>query len=239
MNSQAAVNREQTVTRRRVRPDGHAQPELTVVTGLPPRVVTRYERFGKRAFDIVFSLVLLVVLLPLLAATALAVRLSMGRGVLYLQDRVGRHGRTFRIYKFRSMREDRRRAPDPVPVDGQDRRQTHKTDEDPRHTKVGRIIRKLSLDELPQLLNILRGDMSLVGPRPELVSVAKAHDMVAHPRHQVRPGLTGPWQLSQWRDRPIYEHLEPDETYVEKLTLRKDLGYLLRTVGAVFGASGH
>lgn len=238
MNSQAAVNREQTATRHR-RTGAPAQPELTIVADLPPRVITRYERFGKRAFDIVFSLVLLVVLLPLMAATALAVRLSMGKGVLYLQDRVGLHGRTFRIYKFRSMREDRRRAPDPVPVDGEDRRQTHKTDHDPRHTTVGRVIRKLSLDELPQLLNILRGDMSLVGPRPELVTVARAHDMVGHQRHQVRPGLTGPWQLSRWRDRPIYEHLEPDEAYVEKLTLRKDLGYLLRTAGAVFGASGH
>ncbi len=218
-----------------------AVTEVPAATSIAPddvRIVTRYEKYGKRVLDVVGSLVLLLVLLPFILGTAVAVRLSMGPGVLYLQDRVGRGARTFRIYKFRSMRHDRRRTEVPPP-DRPDRRLTHKTDADPRHTRVGRIIRKLSLDELPQLWNILKGDMSLVGPRPEIVAVARRAGIVDHPRHLVRPGLTGPWQLSAHRDEQISEHLEFDEEYVRRVTLRGDLRLLAATALAIVRGTGH
>ncbi len=216
-----------------------APPRVVVRREPPVRVVTWYERHGKRILDLVVALVLCLVLLPLLAATALAVRLSLGPGVLYVQERVGRGGRTFRIYKFRSMLPDRRGgAGGGSSWPGPERRTAHKTERDPRHTRLGRLIRRIGLDELPQLWNILRGDMSLVGPRPEITWVAERYGIVDHVRHQVRPGVTGPWQLSPYRQEPIALHLEPDEDYVRKLTLRHDLGLVARTAGSFFGARG-
>ena len=119
-----------------------------------------------------------VVLLPLIAVVAVAVRVSLGSPVFFRQRRVGRDDRVFDVYKFRTMGQDRRREQAPVP---QDRRQTHKSEADPRHTGVGRFLRKWSLDELPQLWNVVRGDMSLVGPRPELVEIVVPLRAVAGP----------------------------------------------------------
>jgi lipopolysaccharide/colanic/teichoic acid biosynthesis glycosyltransferase len=202
-----------------------------------PRVCGFYDRHLKRPLDIALSLVLLVVLLPLLATIALAVRLSMGSKVFFLQERVGRHGRTIRMVKFRSMHPDRRRRASAAFV-GVDRRVTHKTTDDPRHTRVGRFIRKWSLDELPQLWNVLRGDMSLVGPRPELVPVAQRYGLVDHARHLVRPGITGLWQVSDQRKALLHENVHIDLDYVERVTFRGDLKILVRTFGSVVRVRG-
>jgi len=208
-----------------------APVDITIV-----RVVGAYDRFFKRCIDLVGSLLCLVILLPVIAGVALAVRLVLGPNIFFRQERVGRNGKTFRMIKFRSMMHDRRS--DNADFDGSDRRQTHKSLNDPRHTPVGRFIRKWSLDELPQLFNVVKGDMSLVGPRPELVRVAQAHNLVDHPRHLVRPGITGLWQVSRERSALLHENVHIDTEYVAHVTFLGDVKILLRTVGAVLHARG-
>ncbi len=194
---------------------------------------TLYERHVKRALDLVVSASLLLLLIPAVVAIALAIRVGVGRGVLYTQKRVGRSGRTFTIVKFRTMHHDRRSAAVGVEVD---RRAAHKVDHDPRHTRVGRALRRLSLDELPQLWNVLRGDMSLVGPRPEIYDVAVARGLVNHVRHSVRPGMTGPYQVSSLRlNGDLRDGLHLDEQYVQRITFLGDFRYLIRTVGLMLG----
>jgi len=208
-----------------------ASVDTTVV-----RVVGVYDRFFKRCIDLVGSIFCLVILLPVIAGVALAVRLMLGPNIFFCQERVGRNGKTFRMIKFRSMQHDRRS--DNADFTGSDRRQTHKSLNDPRHTPVGRFIRKWSLDELPQLFNVVKGDMSLVGPRPELVRVAQAHNLVDHPRHLVRPGITGLWQVSCERSSLLHENVHIDTDYVTRVTFVGDCKILLRTVGAVLRARG-
>ncbi len=178
---------------------------------------------------------LLVALLPLAALVALAVLIVMGPPVLFRQPRVGRGGVAFSVLKFRTMRPDRRRARSPV-ID--ERRTTHKSERDPRHTRLGRQLRRWSLDELPQLWNVVRGDMSLVGPRPELVEVVERYEPWQRQRHLVRPGITGRWQVSRRGDGLMHLHTDVDLEYVATLSLRHDVGILLRTVGVVFARSG-
>ena len=200
------------------------------------RAVGAYERFFKRGLDLVGAFVALVILLPVIAGVAVAVRLTLGPNIFFCQERVGRNGKTFRMIKFRSMQHDRRS--DSANFTGGDRRQTHKSLNDPRHTPVGRFIRKWSLDELPQLFNVLKGDMSLVGPRPELVDVAQKHHLVDHPRHLVRPGITGLWQVSRERSSLLHQNVHIDTEYVTRVTFIGDLRILLRTAGAVLHARG-
>lgn len=197
-----------------------------------------YDRAGKRILDIFVSSVMLILLAPLLASLALGVRLTMGSKVLFFQDRVGRNGKPFRMIKFRSMRHDRRSSDELDEWEGTDRRLTHKTTADPRHTAIGRFIRKWSLDELPQLWNVLRGDMSLVGPRPELVQVAKRFELTDHARHLARPGITGLWQVSESRGQLLHENVHIDLDYVRAITLRSDLKILFRTFGSVVKVRG-
>jgi lipopolysaccharide/colanic/teichoic acid biosynthesis glycosyltransferase len=204
------------------------------------RIVGAYDKFFKRFIDLAGSLLCLLILLPVIAVVALFVRLMLGPNIFFCQERVGRNGETFRMIKFRSMMHDRRAdsSDDNPDYDGSDRRQTHKSLNDPRHTPVGRFIRKWSLDELPQLFNVVKGDMSLVGPRPELVRVAQAHNLVDHPRHLVRPGITGLWQVSCQRSSLLHENVHIDTDYVTRVTFVGDCKILLRTVGAVLRARG-
>ena len=220
-------------------PSGSQPAALSAVPPVSDLVIARgpYLRGGKRIIDAVGAGALLVVLAPVLACVALAVRLTLGRGVLFRQARVGRLGQPFDVVKFRTMRHDRR-AGELNPYVGTDRRNTHKTTDDPRHTGVGRFLRKWSLDELPQLLNVLRGDMSLVGPRPELVDVAHKHELIDHPRHLVRPGITGAWQISPLRTELLHENVEIDAEYVQQVTLWRDIKILVRTVFAVVRGRG-
>lgn len=153
------------------------------------------------------------------------------------QDRIGRDGRTFAMYKFRSMLKDRRQAQ--VEFIGPDRRRNHKSDGDPRHRPFGRVLRRSSLDELPQFWNVLRGDMSLVGPRPELASVAREQGLVAHPRHLVRPGLTGPFQISELRSTgDLRLGLSMDVDYVMSPGALVDLRLIAKTFTALLRRTG-
>ena len=197
-----------------------------------------YARYGKRALDLVLSVAALIILAPVLLLVGAVVALSMGRPVLFRQARVGHGGTIFTVLKFRTMRPDRR-TDTPGAWDGVDRRLTHKTTHDPRHTAVGRVLRMLSLDELPQLCNVVRGDMSVVGPRPELVHVVDRYQPWQHVRHQVRPGLTGLWQVSSRGSTPMHEATHLDLRYIAQLSLATDLTILLKTPAAVLKRTGH
>jgi lipopolysaccharide/colanic/teichoic acid biosynthesis glycosyltransferase len=199
---------------------------------------TPYVRFGKRATDVVVGSTLLVLAAPVLALAALLLRMSLGAGIVLRQERVGRGGTTFTMYKFRTMHPSRRDPRRPGHHDPE-RRFTHKHPMDPRHTPIGRLFRRTSLDELPQLFHVVGGTMSLVGPRPELSSVVDAHALRDHPRHQVRPGLTGPWQVTRRADHvPLHECVDDDIDYVADITLRGDVEIMLRTIGAVVRGTG-
>jgi len=194
---------------------------------------TLYTRLIKPAIDRLAALVAIFVLAVPMLLTGVVVALSMGRPLLFRQRRVGLHGQVFNVLKFRTMGRDRRGADKAV---AEDLRLTHKTDKDPRHTPVGRFLRRFSLDELPQLFNILCGEMSVVGPRPELESVVAAHYPPGlEQRHLVRPGLTGLWQISARGDGPMHENGEWDLKYVETVSPMTDLKIVVKTPFVIFG----
>lgn len=215
-----------------------ATPPVRVERRRTSRWANPYRHYGKRILDVALASAGLVALAPVMGAIALAVRATLGSPVLYRQQRAGLDGEPFEMIKFRTMHHDRRRAQ--RPYDGPDRRQTHKSDADPRHTTLGRFLRRTSLDELPQLCNVLRGDMSLVGPRPEVWEVAHRNGIVDHVRHSVRPGITGLWQISPMRKRAVIEDgLELDARYARSVTLRGDLRVLRATVPVLLSPNGH
>lgn len=200
-----------------------------------PSKTTWYTEYGKRIVDVTLAGISLIILIPVLVALALMVRVNLGPGgVIYRQKRVGRDGQPFDIYKFRSMLPDRRVQSQTFV--GTDRRKNHKCASDPRHTPFGRFIRAHSLDELPQLLNVLKGDMSLVGPRPEIVDVASRSGLTAHPRHKERPGITGTFQVSHFRStNKIAAGLHLDIAYVADVRFARDLAIMLKTIGVLLG----
>jgi lipopolysaccharide/colanic/teichoic acid biosynthesis glycosyltransferase len=197
-----------------------------------------YATCGKQLADRGIALIALLATLPLCLAVALAVRLSLGRGILFRQERVGRGGRRFIVLKFRTMLDERRTNKDPISLE--ERRACHKQPDDPRITRVGRFLRKWSLDELPQLWNVVRGDMSIVGPRPELDWIVDQYEPWQHARHFVRPGLTGLWQVSARGSRAMQDCVDLDVHYVDRLSFRLDLRILAKTPFAVIaGNRGH
>jgi lipopolysaccharide/colanic/teichoic acid biosynthesis glycosyltransferase len=209
------------------------EPVAHLTLGGPP--TSFYARIGKPLFDRVVAAILFVLMLPIVLLVALAVVLVIGPPVLFRQRRAGREGAPFSVLKFRTMRPDRRTDRRPVI---EDRRTTHKSERDPRHTRLGRQLRKWSLDELPQLWNVIRGDMSLVGPRPELVEVVERYEPWQRQRHLVRPGITGLWQVSRRGQGLMHLYTDVDLEYVATLSFRRDLGILLRTIPAALSRSG-
>ena len=178
----------------------------------------------KRIFDIFVSLSMIVILLPLFGVVAAAIRLSSKGPAVFKQGRAGRNGRRFTFYKFRTMRADT----DPFGA-------SPKCDEDPRLTKVGRFLREYSLDELPQLYNILKGNMSVVGPRPLYVSQMAEWNQRQRRRLLVKPGLTGLAQISGRGELTREEKLEFDVQYVETASFAQDIKIILATVALLFG----
>jgi len=182
---------------------------------------------AKRLFDIVGALVGLVLTAPLVAWCALRTRMTSPGPAFIAQDRIGRHGVTFRMYKFRTMWQDVDRyavAPHGAA--------------DPRVTEYGQWLRGTSIDELPQLWNVLKGDMSLVGPRPEMPFIVETYDDWQRRRLSVKPGITGLWQILGRKDLPMHENLQYDFYYIRNRSLSHDLSILLRTVGAVLSRKG-
>ena len=202
---------------------------------LRPRV---YE-LAKRVVDVGLSSTALLALAPVLAAAAIAVRLDSPGPVLFSQSRVGEGGRTFRCWKFRSMRPDAEQRKSELMArneitDGP----TFKIGNDPRITRIGRFLRKSSIDELPQLWNVLSGDMSLVGPRPAVPSEVAQYTPEQRGRLAVKPGITCLWQVSGRSSLPFTEQVRLDLQYIAGRSLAKDLAILLRTIPAVLLARG-
>jgi len=192
----------------------------------------------KRCLDIVLAVVGLVVTLPLLVLVALATLVDSGRPVLFRQTRGGAAGRPFRVLKFRTMVQNAEALlPELVPFEELDA-PMFKLKADPRVTRVGRLLRRTSLDELPQLVNVLRGEMSIVGPRPEQLDLVERYAPEHQFRLQVKPGITGPMQVYGRGELSFEERLAVEREYVENLSLTRDVRIVLMTLPAVLGKRG-
>lgn len=215
---------------------GPANSEETGALARETRRLTLAERRLKRVFDLLATLVLMVPALPLSLAIALAIALDSRGPIVFRQQRLGENGRRFWMYKFRSMLDGAEEY-EPEPAGSGEVGFKHAGD--PRITRVGRWLRRTSLDELPQLLNVLRGEMSLVGPRPELPWIAERfYEPWQYGRLLVPQGMTGWWQVTGRSDRPMYLKTQDDLYYIEHYTFWLDLWILLRTVGAVVKGRG-
>jgi exopolysaccharide biosynthesis polyprenyl glycosylphosphotransferase len=218
-----------------------ARMNLRPVGGLPLVYVERPRaalamRWGKRLFDVVGAVLALVLAAPVMALIALAIKIEDRGPVVFKQNRIGLKGQPFGFYKFRSMGVDAEQQLAQLQNEGNG--VLFKMKSDPRVTRVGRFIRRLSLDELPQLLNVLQGQMSLVGPRPALPREVALYQQDVHRRLDVRPGLTGLWQVSGRSDLSWDDTVRLDLYYVDNWSLLQDLMIVTRTVGAVLRPRG-
>jgi len=219
-------------------------PPLSMVSAIHPQprspslgtVQGAYVNIWKPGIDRMLVMILILLSAPGMVLIAVIVRITLGRGVFYRQSRVGQHGRPFKVLKFRTMLPDRRHTQ--VPISFPDRRCTHKAKNDPRHTSIGRFLRRWSLDELPQLFNVARGQMSLIGPRPELPSVVARYEPWQHVRHNVKPGMTGLWQVVARGDDPMEDRIDLDIYYAQSLCRALDLKILMATAKAVIVRRG-
>lgn len=184
-----------------------------------------YEMFVKRPLDCILALGALVVLSPILVITAILVRTKLGSPVLFTQERPGRDEKTFKLFKFRTMTDERNENGELLP-------------DEERLTSFGKMLRTTSLDELPELWNIIKGDMALVGPRPLLVKYLPRYSPEQHRRHEVRPGLTG-YAQAHGRNAVTWEDkFKMDVWYVDHLTFKTDVGVIIDTVKAVLKREG-
>lgn len=193
----------------------------------------------KRTIDVLVALFALVVLAPLFIAAYLAVRLTSKGPAFFAQTRVGRDGRHFQFYKFRSMHMDAEERKAALMAQNESKDGViFKMRNDPRITPVGRIMRKYSIDELPQLWNVLRGDMTLVGPRPPVPSEVAQYTLEERKRLSVIPGITCTWQISGRSDIPFHEQVRLDKEYIRTHGVWNDLRILLRTIPAILTGRG-
>lgn len=182
------------------------------------RLSTFYATRGKHLLDFVAALMLILIFSPIMIVIALLIKLSSKGPVFFSHERVGFNNQLFVIHKFRSLH-----------IDTPSYTENPESTDDQRITSVGKWIRKTSLDELPQLFNVIKGEMSLVGPRPEMPFLAEQYKDTENQRHLVRPGMTGLWQLSPGRKRSIREGIPIDLVYIKNLSFWNDLKILLRT----------
>lgn len=205
-----------------IRADQLEVEDLSAITLLRPRPVRSRRLYSaiKRGVDLVVSTGLLVAVLPVWVLAWIGIRLESGPPVVFRQMRIGKDGQPFEMLKFRTMRKDSNPyESSPIGDDG-----------DPRITRVGRILRRAGLDELPQLVNVLRGDMSIVGPRPEMPFIVEGYTALERQRLQAKPGITGIWQLSSDRHAEIHENLEYDLYYIQHRSILMDFLIMLETV---------
>jgi lipopolysaccharide/colanic/teichoic acid biosynthesis glycosyltransferase len=199
-----------------------------------------YRNGMKRCIDICATVLAIPVVLPLVGVLALIVALD-GHNPFYSQKRIGRNGKTFRMWKLRSMVHNADTLLEAYlaanPAARQEWDTTQKLKQDPRITFVGRILRKTSVDELPQLLNVLNGTMSLVGPRPMMVCQKDAY--VGEGYYRLRPGITGPWQVSDRNHCRFIDRVKYDDAYEKNLSFKTDLKLLLKTIAVVTRGTGY
>lgn len=217
--------------------DSFGNGTISVETDMPKK---GFYRFFKRTFDILISLLgLIILLLPLIIVAIIILIDSPGASPIYVQERIGKNGRSFKFYKFRSMIPHAEKMLDSLLDKNEVQGPAFKMKNDPRITRFGRIIRRTSIDELPQLWNVLKGDMSLVGPRPPLPREVKMYTEHQLERLSVTPGLTCYWQIQPKRNNLSFdEWLELDLKYIRERSFTTDLKILLKTAGAVCGMEG-
>jgi exopolysaccharide biosynthesis polyprenyl glycosylphosphotransferase len=208
------------------------------IIGLREPVIEGFPRVIKRAFDILVGSLLILFSLPILLIIALAIRLDSPGPVIFKQPRVGENNRIFQMLKFRTMLPDSEDKQAEVLQETEDGQIIHKHMDDPRVTSVGRFLRRYSLDELPQIVNVIKGDMSLVGPRPEMPWLVDKYDSWQRKRFAVPQGITGWWQITGRSDKPMHLHTEDDLYYVYNYSLWLDIQILLRTPIAVLRGKG-
>lgn len=192
----------------------------------------------KDMFDLVFSSFVVIVLFPLFAIIALLIKVNDGGPVFFKQERIGLNGRRFICYKFRSMVVDAEALLDSLQDKNESDGPTFKIEKDPRITKIGRILRKTSLDELPQFLNVIKGEMSVVGPRPPLLKEVKLYERCQLRRLSMKPGITCIWQVKGRNKVSFEEWMQMDLEYIDKWSLWEDTKLILGTVGVIFKMSG-
>ncbi len=200
--------------------------------------LSEYQRMIKRAFDLLLTLAVMPFVLPVIGAVALAIKLDDGGPVFYRPKRVGENGRYFEMIKFRTMVVNADQLRHLVEKTDEQGRLVFKHASDPRVTRVGRFLRRTSLDELPQLFNILKGEMSLVGPRPEQPHLVEKYEPWQRKRFAVPQGLTGWWQVNGRSDKPMHLHTDEDLYYVQHYSIWLDLRILLKTVWVVLRGKG-
>jgi exopolysaccharide biosynthesis polyprenyl glycosylphosphotransferase len=196
------------------------------------------QRLVKRLFDVVVGGILTLLLLPLMGLIAVAIKLDSRGPVLFKQQRLGENGRLFEMYKFRSMVSNAEELQVQVNHVDEEGHLIHKKEDDPRVTRVGRLLRRWSLDELPQLFNVLKGELSLVGPRPELPWLVERYEPWQRKRFVVPQGLTGWWQVNGRSDKPMHLHTDEDLYYIQNYSLWLDLYILLKTPWVIVRGEG-
>lgn len=187
--------------------------------------INMYKRIGKNYFDIILGILIFIILIPVLILLSILVFLSMGSPIFFKQERIGKNNKPFIMYKFRTMRE---------PKDGENRLLS---DAD-RVTKLGTFLRKTSLDELPEIINVIKGEMSLVGPRPLLDLHLELFDENQKRRHDVKPGMTGLAQVMGRQSLSFTQRTNLDIKYVDNLSLWLDIKIIVKTILVVLGADG-
>lgn len=192
-------------------------------------------KFIKRTIDIIGSLFGLIILSPILLIVMAAIKIESRGPVVFAQERVGYKGKRFKMYKFRSMVENAEELKEKLKDQNEMNGPMFKMKNDPRVTRVGRIIRKTSIDEIPQFVNVLKGDMSLVGPRPSLLKEVEEFDDWMLRRLDVKPGLTCYWQVSGRNDIDFEEWMKLDIKYIEEQSILVDIKLILKTVLVLFG----
>lgn len=192
----------------------------------------------KRTMDIIFSLIGIIISSPILLITAIIIKLDSEGPIIFAQDRVGQNGKLFKMYKFRSMIDDAEKLLYKLKDKNEMSGPMFKMKYDPRITKVGRFIRRTSIDELPQLINILRGEMSLVGPRPNLPQEVEKFNEIQKQKLLVKPGLTCYWQVMGRSNIGFEEWMRLDLKYIRERNTWIDIKLIFRTVGVLFGDDG-
>lgn len=201
-------------------------------------ILNDYQRLVKRIFDLAFGSVITLIALPIMAIIAIAIKLDSSGPIIFKQARVGENGQIFHMFKFRSMVKDAEKLQDEVSITKENGDIIHKQPNDPRVTNIGKFIRRTSLDELPQLFNVLFGTMSLVGPRPELPWLLNQYDLWQHKRFAVPQGMTGWWQVNGRSDKLMHQNVEDDIYYVQNYSLWMDIYILLKTPWVVLRGKG-
>jgi len=212
--------------------------DMPLVTLKEP-VMDGFALLAKRALDLVIAVCALLLLWPAMLIIAIVIKLDSAGPVIFKQQRVGLQGKLFWMYKFRTMQVGADRDIDIIMGRTEEGKSfLHKEWHDPRITRVGRYLRRWSLDELPQLFNVLRGEMSIVGPRPELPLLVQDYEPWQRKRLSVPPGITGWWQVTDRADKPMALYSEADLYYIRNYSLLLDLQILFRTIGAVIRGKG-